>query len=328
MNVTTSQSQGIHRIGRVPAQPARVATEVTSTMGRVLGTHARDSLKASALAKDIAIGGLSNIPFDGLFSSQAYRRGDLKANEYVARVVTSSIGGGIWTLGGALAGVALAPLGLPALAVGILGFAAGMTGQELFDRLLGNKLAVKLAEAIPAKDVKGLADGFTKYVANPLNDYLWRPVVDTIKGNKVLAAGVAGALALKFPGAAKAIGREALTMGGGLAAGMGISMGVLTPLMGANHLPFEKEAPAETEGLDPKWVEAFQTVVAKLESKGATRQQAIEVAKQHFQKTMVENGAPLADAQELVTAIAEAATSKPQAKAAGKQLPAGLLMAR
>ncbi len=326
MNVTTSQSQGIHRIGKAPA--GKVASEVTSTVGRVLGTHARDSFKASALAKDITLGGVSNIPFDGLFSSQAYRRGELKANEYVARVVTSSIGGGIWTLGGAIAGIALAPLGLPALAVGILGFAAGMTGQELFDRLLGNKLAEKIAAALPEKDVKGLADGFTKYIANPLNDYVWRPVVDTVKEHKLLAAGVAGALALKFPGAAKAIGREALTMGGGMAAGMGISLGVLNPLMGPNHIPFEKEAAEEAEGLDPKWVEAFQTVVGKLEAKGATRDQALQVAKQHFQKTMVENGAPAAEAQALVAAIAQAASAQPQAKASGKQLPPGMLMAR
>lgn len=324
MNVTTSQSQGIHRIGRLQAQPSNVA----STVGRVLGTHGRDTLKPSLLAKDIAIGGLGDIPFEGLFASQAYRRGELKANEFVARVVSGSIGGGIWTLGGALAGIALAPLGLPAVAVGILGFAAGMTGQELFDRLLGNKLAEKLAASLPEKSVKGLADGFTKYIANPLNDYVWRPVVDTVKGHKLLAAGVAGALALKFPGAAKAIGREALTMGGGMAAGLGISMGVLTPLMGEHRLPFEKEAAAESEGLDPKWVAAFQTTLGKVEAKGATRAQALQFTSQHFLKTMVENGAPEAEAKELVAAIAQAATAKPQAKANGKQLPAGMLMAR
>lgn len=328
MNVTTSQSQGIHRVGRIPAQPAQVASEVSSTMGRVLGTHARDTFKPSLLAKDIAIGGVSNLPFDGLFNSQAYRRGDLKANEYVARVVASSIGGGVWTLGGAVAGIALAPLGLPALAVGILGFAAGMTGQELFDRLLGNKLAERIAANLPEKDVKGFADAFTKYIANPLNDYVWRPVVDTIKGHKVLAAGVAGALALKFPGAAKAIGKEALTMGGGMAAGLGISMGVLNPLMGPNHIPFEKEAAADSDTLDPKWVNAFQTTLGKLEARGATRAQALALTSQHFVKTMVENGAPEAEAKALVAAIAQAATAKPQAKASGKQLPAGMLMAR
>lgn len=326
MNVTTSQSQGIHRIGRIPAQPAAVASNVSATMGRVLGTHARDTLKPSVLAKDVVMGGVSNIPFDGLFNSQAYRRGELKANEYVARILGNSISFGAWTVGGAIAGIALAPLGLPALAVGILGFAAGMTSQDLFDRLLGHKITEKIAEAIPEKDVKGLADTFTKYVANPLNDYVWRPVVDTVKENKVLAAGVAGALALKFPGAAKAIGREALNMGGGMAAGMAISMGVLNPLMGASKIPFEKEA--ESEGLDPKWVEAFQSVLGKIEAKGATREQAVEIAKKHFVKTMMENGAPEAEAQQLVAAIAQAATAQPQAKATGKQLPAGMLMAR
>ncbi|HEY9856762.1 MAG TPA: hypothetical protein V6D05_13545, partial [Stenomitos sp.] len=188
MNVTTSQSQGIQRVGRLPAQPAKVASEVSSTVGRVLGTQVRDTLKPSMLAKDAVMGGVSNIPFDGLFNSQAYRRGELKANEYVARILGNSIGFGAWTIGGAVAGLALAPLGLPALAVGILGFAAGMTSQELFDRLFGHKITEKIAAALPEKDVKGLADTFTKYIANPLNDYVWRPVVDTVKGHKVLAA--------------------------------------------------------------------------------------------------------------------------------------------
>lgn len=327
MNVTTSQSQGIHRIGRLPAQPRQVASEVGSTVGRVLGTQARETLNASVLAKDALMGGVSNIPFDGLFNSQAYRRGDLKANQYVARILGNSIGFGAWTLGGALAGLALAPLGLPALAVGILGFAAGMTSQELFDRLFGHKITEKLAEAIPEKDVKGLADAFTKYVANPLNDYVWRPVIDGVKGHKVLAAGVAGVLALKFPGAAKVIGKEALTMGGGMAAGMGISMGVLNPLMGPSKTPFEKEE-APTESLDPKWVDAFKTVVAKLEAKGATPAQAQGLAQQHFVRTMVENGAPEADARELVAAIAQAAAAEPRTQATGKTLPAGMLMGR
>ncbi|HEY9857376.1 MAG TPA: hypothetical protein V6D05_16655, partial [Stenomitos sp.] len=116
--------------------------------------------------------------------------------------------------------------------------------------------------------------------------------------------------------------------GGGMAAGMGISMGVLNPLMGPSKTPFEKEAAPEAEALDPKWVESFQSVVGKLQAKGATPAQALETAKQYFTKTMLDNGAPEADAKQLVEAIAQAATAQPQAKATGKALPAGMLMGR
>lgn len=325
-----SQSTTVGRAQRLHAAP--VATQkVTSTVGRMMGTTVRDSLAPGLLARDAALSGLSNIPFDGLFSSQAYRRGELKANEYAARILGDSVGFGAWTVGGALAGVALAPLGLPALAVGILGFAAGMTTQEIFDRTIGHTITKKLAGLISEKSAKPLADAFTKYIANPLNDYVWRPVIDGVKGHKFLAAGLAGALALKFPGAAKVVGEQALTMGGGMAAGLAINLGVITPAFGASEVPFEKKEAAD-DGIDPKWIATFNTARKRLADGGATPEKAVEGAYNFFVKTMVTNGATQEDATNLVTAIAKAALQQDKATAKtagnGKAYPAGLLMVR
>lgn len=332
MNVNrTSAVQPPLRAPRVASAP-RIAEDAVSTVGRLMGTHARKQLSAGALVKDAAVGGVANVPFDGLFSSQAYRRGELKANEYVARVVSSSVGGVVWTAGGALAGALLAPLGLPALAVGIAGFALGMTAQGLFDRFMGYPMAKKLAELIPEKSAKPLADGFTKYIANPLNDYVWRPVVDTVKENKLLAAGVAGALALKFPGAAKAIGKEALSMGGGMAAGLALELGVVTPILGEAKDPFEREQPAEAEGLalDPKWIDRYQALLAKAHSMGASPAEAEQAAKTYFVRALESNGAPAEEAEALVAAIAKAAETqaKSEPRAQGRAMPPGMLMGR
>ena len=120
----------------------------SSAVGNMLGTTVRESLDPKAIAKDALNCGVSNIPFDMLFSSQAYRRGDLKANEYVAHVVADSIGFSTWTVGGAVAtfalgpaitaGLAFAPAWVPVVAVGAVGFAAGMLFQDLFDRAFGH----------------------------------------------------------------------------------------------------------------------------------------------------------------------------------------------
>ncbi|HEY9900041.1 MAG TPA: hypothetical protein V6D00_12745 [Pantanalinema sp.] len=325
MNVNrTSAVQRPLRAPRVASAP-QLAEDAVSTVGRLMGTRARKHLSAGALIKDAAVGGVANVPFDGLFSSQAYRRGELKANEYVARLVSSSVGGVVWTAGGALAGVMLAPLGLPALAVGIAGFALGMTAQGLFDRFMGYPMAKKLAELIPEKGVQPIADAFTKYVANPLNDYVWRPVVDTVKENKVLAAGVAGALALKFPGAARAIGKEALTMGGGMAAGLALELGVITPALGEAHDPFERPEQQEAD-VDPQWLSRYQALLDKASSMGATPEEARQAAQAYLVRTLESNGAPQEEAMALVAAMDRATQARPASE--GKSFPPGMLMAR
>lgn len=325
MNVNrAAATQPPLRMPRMSAAP-KLAEDAASTVGRIMGTQVRKQLSAGALLKDAAVGGIGNVPFDGLFSSQAYRRGELKANEYVARVASSSLGGVVWTAGGAIAGAMLAPLGLPALAVGVAGFALGMTAQGLFDRFFGYPLASKLAELIPEKAAKPLADGFTKYVANPLNDYLWRPLVDTVKEHKVLAAGVAGALALKFPGAAKAIGKEALAMGGGMAAGLAIELGVITPALGEARDPFERAEEAGAE-LDPEWLARYQALLDKAASMGATPEEARHAASAYLLRTLESNGAPADEARGLVATLERATQARPRSE--GKAYPPGMLMAR
>lgn len=310
-----------------PLVQANVAEGAATTVGQLIGTHARARLTPGLLVKDAALSGVANVPFDGLFSSQAYRRGELKANEYLAKVAANSVGMAVWTGGAALAAALLAPVGLPALAVGIAGFALGMTSQGLFDRLAGQKLATALADALPEQKVKPVADAFTKFIANPLNDYVWRPLVDTAKQHKLLATGVAGALALKFPGAAKALGREALTMGGGLAAGVALDVGVLTPLLGASKEPFEAKSAegAEATPIAPQWVEFYRTVLAKAEAQGATPLEAPDVARAYMVRTLETNGVATQEAEAMAAEMAAAAENEPAPKVGGSKRPGGLL---
>ena len=300
---------GVTRPGVAP-RPTAIKQTVQDTAGRILGTAARDSLQIKALASDLAIGGVSNIPFEGLFASQQYRTGKLKANEYIAQILANSATFGAWTAGGAVATAALAPLGLPALAVGVVGFAVGMSAQGLVERLFGNKLRKSLAAAIPESSVKGLVDGFTRIVANPLHDFVWKPVSGTVMDNKLVAAGVAGALALRFPGAAGSIGKEALTMAGGLGLGMGIEAKVLDPLVGPAPDPFglnqepAEASPLASESVEPGWVVAFQRVEKAMLGRGFSPDQARVQAQEAFVKAMVEDGAVRSEAEALVAKIA------------------------
>jgi len=301
---------GVTRPGATP-KPTAIKQTVQETAGRILGTQARDSLQIKTLASDLTVGGVANIPFEGLFASQQYRTGKLKANEYVAQILANSMTFGAWTAGGAVATAALAPFGLPALAVGVVGFAVGMSAQGLVERLFGDKLRKGLADAIPESSVKGLADGFTRFVANPLHDFLWKPLSGTVMDNKVVAAGVAGALALKFPAVAGAIGKEAVTMAGGLALGMGIEAKVLDPIAGPAPDPFglqEEAAPTREalaeQSIEPGWVVAFQRVERAMLGRGFAPEQAKVQAQQAFVQAMVEDGADRREAEALVATIA------------------------
>ena len=316
---------GVTRPGATP-RPTPIQGTVKDTAGRILGTRARDSLQLKTLATDMSIGGVSNVPFEALFASQQYRNGKLKANEYVAQAVANTLTFGAWTAGGALATAALAPLGLPAIAVGVIGFGAGMSAQGLIERLLGDRLRRNLADAIPAEQVKGLADGFTRYIANPLHDFIWKPVSSTVMQNKVAAAGVGGMLALRFPGAAAAIGKEVLTMGGGMALGMGVEAKVLDPMVGPRPDPFGLEEQAEvnpptpSEAIEPGWAIAFQRVEQAMEGRGYAPNEARKKAREVFIDALVQDGANRQEAETLVARIAEVPQQKGAPHRVGQRL--------
>lgn len=333
--IQANQFQGINPVGRFAADAgAKPASSAAKTVGRVMGIqgdslslgqllHSPDAQKA--LLKDAKIGAISNVPFDLYMFSQDYRKGKLKANQYVAQTISDSVGFGAWTIGGALAAAALAPIGLPALAVGIAGFAVGMTCQTLFQHFLGNKFAKKLASVIPEKDVKPFADFVTKHIMNPLHDHVFGPLWNAIKGHKALSIGAAGLLAVKFPG----FRNMAATMAGGTAAGVVTGMG-LSKVIGPTNGPFDQAGSQGGVAIDPKWVAAYNTVVQKFEGQGANPQQAASAAESYFVKTMMQNGASQKDAEQLVAAIAQQAAA-PQTPAPSPQsaaLPPGMLMGR
>lgn len=310
MNISTQQSANPTSLKQVRRFAAETAPKQAGSMQRMMGMATRDSFQTSAVLKDAAHAGVLNIPFDALFQSQEYREGKLKANEYVAKIITNSVGFGVWTIGGAAAAVALAPLALPGIAAGAIGFAVGMTCQDLFDRFFGHSLAKSLANAIPDKDAKGFADSFTQNIANPLYDHVWRPVADTVMGNKVLTAAAVGLLALKFPKAAKAVAPMAGTMGGGMALGIGSNL-VVSQILGESKDPFVKEVAATA---DPELVKAFQNGVKSFMAKGMARAQAVKATKEGFVSVLVKKGTSQERAAEVVAELAKAAAP---AKAAG-----------
>ncbi len=217
-----------------------------STVSRAMGIHVPTSLSPKVLAQDIKADVVASIPFDALFTSQEYRRGEVTAKEYVAKTLSTSISSIAWTGGGALMGALLAPVGLPALAVGIAGFATGMVATEIWNRTIGQHVTKTLESVIPEGLAETAAEVFTKAIANPLYDAVWKPLTETLSPvfrwamqNKVTAGATLGGLALLFPKAAKAIAPEVLTMAGGTAVGIAFTGKVLDPI-----LPPVEETPA------------------------------------------------------------------------------------
>lgn len=285
-------------------------TAKAESMQRMMGMAARDRFETRLVLKEASFAGATNVPFDLIFQSQDYREGKLKANEYVARVITNSIGFGAWTIGGAAAAVALAPLALPGMAVGAIGFAVGMTCQDLFDRFFGHSLAKSLANSIPEKDVKGFADFVTENIANPLHDNVWVPLKDAVMGNKVLSAAAVAALTITFPKAAKAVAPMVGTMGGGMALGIGSNLAV-SSILGESKDPFLTEEAATP---DPELIKTFQNGVQSFMAKGMTRAQAVNATKKSFVDVLVKKGTNEERAAEVVDQIAKAAAP---ARAAG-----------
>jgi hypothetical protein len=219
----------VRPVAITPTTTVRTAASPAATTAdrarRIVGT-AGSTLSRDELVREVKAGVLVSAPIEGIFESQGYRKGEIKANEYVGRVVANSLGFGMWTVGGALAAAALAPLGLPAFLVGAAGFAAGMVANDLWDRTFGAAIVNVTKEMLPESAAKPLADGFTKFVANPLHDWVWKPVSGFVKDHKVISGVLLAGAALRFPTAAKAVFREVGTMAVGTAAALGIQLGL------------------------------------------------------------------------------------------------------
>ena len=175
---------------------------------------------------DVKTGMVTDIPLEGIFASQKFRHGKIQANEYVGRVIANSLIVAAWTAGGALAGAALAPLGLPVFLAGAAGFAAGMVSTDLWDRTFGTAIVTVAKEKITDAQARPAAEAFVNYVANPIHDYIWKPITNLIGGNKILAGAALAVAAIRFPGAAKGVAREVSKMAVGTAAGVGIQLGL------------------------------------------------------------------------------------------------------
>lgn len=212
-----------------PIQPKSLATapaDVAQRAKNILGT-AEGVMSRDQLVREVKSGIVISAPMEAVFESQNLRTGKIQANEYVGRVAANTLGFGTWTLGAAGAAALLAPLGLPAFAVGVAGFAAGMLANDLWDRTFGQAIVSIAKERLTDAQARPAAEAFVKYVANPLHDYLWKPVSGFVGDHKVLAGVLLGAAALRFPGAARAVGREAGKMALGTAAALGVQATVV-----------------------------------------------------------------------------------------------------
>lgn len=267
-------------------------------------------LSRDQLMTDVKWGVAISAPMEGVFNAGAYRRGEINASKYTATILANSLGFGAWTVGGALAAAALAPVGLPAFAVAVAGFAAGMIANDLWDRTFGQAMIKILSDRIPNKVVKPFADFFTKFVAAPLTDWVWNPIKNVVMKHKIAAGVVVGGAMLLPPlrPLAKGLAREAGVWIGGSAIALGAQFAVINRILPAA----DKDKPAADTKGDAQDAEAlkiledaYTTAVSKFKEKGATDAQADAAAQKWLIQTLQDNGAKLPDAQALVKAAAE-----------------------
>lgn len=206
------------------------ANDALKSAQRIAGLSAT-RMTPDQFVSDVKAGLIVDVPMEGLFASQKFRNGKIKANEYVGRVLANSLGIAAWTAGGALAGTLLAPFGLPVFIAGAAGFAAGMIANDLWDRTFGAAIVKVTQESLSDEQARPAAETFVNYVANPIHDYVWKPVSGVIAKNKVLAGVALAATALRFPGAAKGVGKEIGKMALGTAAGLGVQLAVVDKVL-------------------------------------------------------------------------------------------------
>lgn len=203
-------------IGPVTTAPTKLAGRAQSVLGM-----SGPKISADEFVRDLKWGAVGNLPTEAIFDSQKYRVGKRKANEYVAGVLSKSIGFIGWGTASAVAGVAIAGLGLPAFAAGLIGFTAGSVGYDLFNRTFGQPLTRELAKRIPEQTAKPVANAYTRFVANPIHDWVWKPIANTWKDHKWVVVGLGGLLALRSPQSAWGLLKFGGTMiGGSIAAGV------------------------------------------------------------------------------------------------------------
>ncbi|MDB5098384.1 MAG: hypothetical protein JWM80_2805 [Cyanobacteria bacterium RYN_339] len=264
-------------------------------------------LTRDQLLTDVKWGVAISAPMEGVFNAGAYRKGEINASKYTATIIANSLGFGAWTVGGALAAAALAPVGLPAFAVAVAGFAAGMIANDLWDRTFGQAMIKVLSERIPNKIVKPFADFFTKFVAAPLTDWVWNPLKNLVMGHKIAAGVLVGGAMLLPPlrPLAKGLAREAGVWIGGSAIALGAQFALINRILPAS----DKGKTTEAAGGDAEALkileDAYTTAVTKFKEKGATAEQADAAAQKWLIQTLQDNGAKLPDAQALVKAAAD-----------------------
>lgn len=115
---------------KVEAAPqGAIAQESYQGKARNLESRLLHQLTLAGVVKGAALGAAGDVPFEGLMASQAYRRGEITPSRYVAKVATGAMGFGVWTGVAGLVGMALAPVGMGAFGVALLGMGAGMIGR-------------------------------------------------------------------------------------------------------------------------------------------------------------------------------------------------------
>jgi hypothetical protein len=230
------------------ATPRMAEDSVAQRAERALGLKATP-LHAQELAREVKFGVVSSLPLEALMLGQAYRRGDIDAKTYAATTLSNSVSFGTWTIGGALVG-SLIPGGT--LIGGALGFAGGMLTQSIWNRTAGKAVTNFFKSVIPEGAAKAFGDTFTRFVANPLTDHVWKPVSGFVKRHKVLT-GLVGAGALMLVPGPLRVGllKAGATMAGGTALGMAADAFVLDKFL--PKAPEEpghgKKAPEATSAL-------------------------------------------------------------------------------
>jgi hypothetical protein len=267
-------------------------------------------LTRDQLMMDAKMGIYISAPMEAVFNSQAYRRGEINASKYTATILANSLGFGAWTIGGALAVAALTPF-VPAFLLPVAGFAAGMIANDIWDRTFGAAIVKYVGDALPEKLTKPFADVFTKFVANPIVDWVWNPIKNAVMGHKVLAATLVGGLMLLPPMRpfAKGLLKEAGVWVGGGAIAMAAQFGIINRFLpaaahrehGAKAEKPETTAAGSEEAEALKYLqEAYTTAFGKFKERGADAAAASQAAQRWLVETLCENGAKRPEAEELV----------------------------
>lgn len=218
-----------------------------ATLENLVGTSV-DQLTLKGLVKNTPMSAVSGLPIEAVSSVQDYRTHKLKANQYVAKVATNSIGWAAWGLGSTLVGGALMALGAPGILVGGAAMGAGLLCGTLWSRTGGAALLKPLANLIPEKVARPVANVFAA-ITGPVIDHVIKPLTNLWNHHKGLCIGLGAGLlaavgtlvAFRFPALGARIGKAVLTVGA--KAGIGtVAATAVTKLAIDKVLPEKKDA--------------------------------------------------------------------------------------